>query len=161
MRDLRADPLRHEPHLEKRRAYYHQAAKHSEKAYYERMKSDDPWRWRVRNLKRNINPAISEAWLRDCWVSQGGLCALSGRKLDIRTAELDHIIPRSRGGSDNLENLRLVCPEANSAKGSLTDRELILLCQDILKAQIPELLGRAWLEATELETSRDRSEHRV
>lgn len=148
MAQLRSDPDRRPEHLEKRRAYYHAKAKHSERAYYSRIKDQRPWEWRVRNLRRNINPDITVAWLQALWDSQGGRCALSGRDLDIRTAEVDHRVPRSRGGSDALENLRLLCPEANAAKGAMTDEELFRLCAEVLerRSQIPEIIGRALME---------------
>lgn len=138
MKRLRSDPGRRPAHLAKRRDYYNAKAKHTERAYYERLRTEQPWQWRVRNLRRNVNPAITVEWLRSLWDQQGGLCALSGRPLEIQTAELDHRIPRSRGGGDDLTNLRLVAPEANRAKGALTDDELVALCRDIL--------GRALLE---------------
>jgi 5-methylcytosine-specific restriction endonuclease McrA len=65
------------------------------------------------------------------WKKQRGLCALTGRKL-IRTSQLDHIIPKARGGSDRLENLRWVCMEINLAKRDLLDDELIKLCKDVV-----------------------------
>ena len=34
---------------------------------------------------------------------------------------IDHVIPRSRGGTDHLENLQLLCGACNSIKG---DREM-------------------------------------
>lgn len=148
MARMRADPVRSLPHLEKRRAYYHAKGKYGERAYYERLKTENPWGWKVRNLRRNINPTITVEWLRMLWEAQQGLCGLTGRQLDIVTAELDHIVPRSRNGTDELENLRLVAPEANSAKGGMTDAEFVALCRDVLKnAQIPELIGRAILAA--------------
>ena len=148
MRKLRSDPDRRTPHLEKRRAYYHAKGKHGEKAYYDRIKATDPWAWRVRNLRRNVNPTITVEWLRLLWEGQAGRCALTGRELDIRTAELDHIVPRSRNGSDDLENLRLVVPAANAAKNGMTDAEFFALCRDVLaNAQIPELIGRAIMQA--------------
>lgn len=65
------------------------------------------------------------------WKSQRGLCALTGRKLD-RTAQLDHILPRARGGCDEIGNLRWVCNEANLAKRDLTDAEFAVLCSDVM-----------------------------
>jgi 5-methylcytosine-specific restriction endonuclease McrA len=147
LRKLLADPAKRGPHLEKRRAYYHTKAKHTERAYYERLRASDPWAWRVRNMRRNINPQITIEWLRLLWEAQGGRCALTDRELDIRTAELDHIVPRCKNGSDELENLRLLAPEANAAKGGMTDAELIQLCREVLAKQIPELIGRAILQA--------------
>jgi hypothetical protein len=37
--------------------------------------------------------------------------------------EVDHIIPRSRGGSNRVSNLALSCHECNSAKGDRTSKE--------------------------------------
>lgn len=38
-------------------------------------------------------------------------------------ATLDHVLPRSRGGSDNLVNLVLSCVSCNSSKGKRTPGE--------------------------------------
>ena len=129
--------------LNKQREYYHKKGKHREKAYYEEMKANDPWRWRARNCRRNASTEITEEWLRRAFKEQGGVCALSGRNICVRTFHVDHIVPKAAGGSDCLSNLRLVCEEANLAKSGLTDEQLISLCEDILKKQIPEIIGRA------------------
>jgi hypothetical protein len=64
-----------------------------------------------------------------------------------------NVIPRSRGGSNDLNNLRFVAPEANASKHGMTDEELVSLCLDILKTTpIPQLIGRAILESIENET---------
>ena len=147
MRKLRADPDRREAHLEKQRANYHAKAKYTERAYYEKLKSDNPWDWRARNLKRNCSGLITTEWLHATWALQGGKCVLSGRVLDVMTFQIDHIIPKSRGGSDELSNLQILSPEANQAKGGMTDAEFISLCNDVIRNQIPELIGRAILAA--------------
>lgn len=66
------------------------------------------------------------------WRKQRGRCALSGRKLD-RTAHVDHRLPVSRGGSNELDNLQFLSPEVNIAKSNLTDSEFIKLCMDVVK----------------------------
>jgi 5-methylcytosine-specific restriction endonuclease McrA len=63
------------------------------------------------------------------WKSQQGKCALSGRKLD-RSAEIDHKLPKVRGGKDTIANLQWVTREANRAKRDLTDVEFLRLCRD-------------------------------
>lgn len=69
------------------------------------------------------------------WKRQRGRCALSGRKLD-RTAHIDHIIPRSRGGSNKIDNLQFLTREVNIAKSNLTDDEFIQLCLDVVKNRV-------------------------
>ena len=61
-------------------------------------------------------------------------CALTGRDLDLTLDKycLDHIIPVDRGGSNELSNMEITCPEANAAKNNLTNSELIDLCIEIL-----------------------------
>ena len=66
------------------------------------------------------------------WRSQRGRCALTGRRLD-RSAQLYHILPRARGGTDETANLRWVCAEVNLAKRDLTDAEFRALCADVVR----------------------------
>ncbi len=66
------------------------------------------------------------------WKNQRGLCALTGRKLD-RTAQLDHILSKARGGRDNTGNLRWLCKEANLARREMNDAEFAALCADVMR----------------------------
>jgi len=62
-------------------------------------------------------------------------CALTGRPIDFNkpnTYEYDHILPVSRGGENTIDNLQIVCPEANRAKGMMTDQEFIDLCKEVV-----------------------------
>lgn len=49
----------------------------------------------------------------------GGCCELCGRKLLFEDMSLDHVIPLSRGGIDNVENLSCVCYEDNQFKNNI------------------------------------------
>jgi 5-methylcytosine-specific restriction endonuclease McrA len=46
---------------------------------------------------------------------------------DDRGATIDHIIPRSKGGSDDLSNLRLACWECNRRRGNRGGNEQLML----------------------------------
>jgi len=64
--------------------------------------------------------------------AQRGYCALSGRRLRKGGIHLDHIVPKSKGGTDELSNLRWVCEEANLAKRNLLDADFFSLCIDVV-----------------------------
>jgi hypothetical protein len=66
------------------------------------------------------------------WKKQRGRCALTGRRLD-RTAQVDHVLSRARGGGDSIENLRWLCKEANLARRELSDEEFLALCGDVMR----------------------------
>lgn len=48
----------------------------------------------------------------------GHRCKVCGATCDLT---IDHIVPRSRGGSNRLENLRLLCEPCNQDKGDRLD----------------------------------------
>lgn len=66
------------------------------------------------------------------WKKQRGVCALSGRRLNRDNAEIDHIIPKTRGGSCHIDNLRWVHRDVNRAKRNLLDSEFFALCQEVI-----------------------------
>jgi len=63
-------------------------------------------------------------------------CYLTGKKIDINkpdTYHFDHIIPTSKGGTNDLDNLGICTKQANYAKNDLSIKELYKLCEAILK----------------------------
>ena len=50
---------------------------------------------------------------------QEGLCAGCRHHFQFRNFTVDHIAPRSRGGTDHLDNLQLLCGACNSSKGTI------------------------------------------
>jgi len=84
----------------------------------------------AKRIKAQIRKAV---YVRDNYICQG-----CGKKVvltkDIKTSEdhkleasLDHIIPRSKGGSDEIDNLRTMCRSCNSKKGDKDEKELKFL----------------------------------
>lgn len=64
---------------------------------------------------------------------QEGCCAGCSTHFEFRHFEVDHVIPRSRGGTDHIENLQLLCGSCNRIKG---DRP-----QEYLVARLAEIVG--------------------
>jgi len=54
----------------------------------------------------------------------GGSCHYCGKDLP-KGFHIDHAIPVSRGGKNDLRNYRAACPECNSAKGTMTEDEFM------------------------------------
>lgn len=63
------------------------------------------------------------------------VCYLTGEKIDLTKPEsyhLDHIIPSSKGGTNDLDNLQICLKEANYAKGELFLDQFYILCEKVL-----------------------------
>ena len=62
---------------------------------------------------------------------QEGLC--NGCKLDLpfKLFEVDHIVPRSRGGTNHLDNLQLLCGSCSRIKGDKSQEYLIAKLKEI------------------------------
>jgi len=62
-------------------------------------------------------------------------CYLTSRLIDVgepKSYHLDHIMPRAKGGSVELENMAIACAEANQSKGDRTVKEHLKYCEDVL-----------------------------
>lgn len=62
-------------------------------------------------------------------------CYLTGLPINIKKDDyqLDHILPVSKGGTNELSNMAIATIEANQMKGGLTNEELFYWCQKILE----------------------------
>jgi 5-methylcytosine-specific restriction endonuclease McrA len=67
---------------------------------------------------------------RNLMLRDGHQCQYCGRRPALRDLNVDHIVPRSRGGADSWENLVVSCRVCNLKKGRRTPDEagMRLLC---------------------------------
>lgn len=65
------------------------------------------------SLKKN---GSTTQWrrIRQTVINRDGCCQLCGTEDNL---SVDHIVPRSLGGTDNLDNLEVLCSSCNSRKG--------------------------------------------
>ena len=86
---------------------------------YVTARTDIPRRTDVdvpRNYRQNKHVLFGE---------QEGLCAGCGVMFPFRNFTVDHVVPRSRGGTDHLDNLQLLCGACNSLKGDRPQEYLV------------------------------------
>ncbi len=67
----------------------------------------------------NGKPSKESIWMRDEGIDQ-----YTGKSLTRSSGTVDHIIPRSKGGSNTWENLALTSKEINSKKSNKTPEEV-------------------------------------
>ncbi len=62
--------------------------------------------------------------VRGIWERDGGVCQYTGRKLDRHEGNIDHVVPRSRGGKTSWHNCVLAHREVNSRKADRLPHEV-------------------------------------
>jgi len=81
--------------------------------------------------------------LQELWDEQNGKCAISGVELiPGDNASLDHIVPRSKGGTDERSNLRWADWYVNQAKSNMTHEEFVAMCKRVVAHDPYKWLGR-------------------
>ena len=76
--------------------------------------------------------------VRGIWERDGGVCQYTGRKLSPHEGNIDHIVPRSRGGATSWENCVLSHRDVNSRKGARLPHEAGLRL--LRKPHVPKAL---------------------
>lgn len=88
-----------------------------------------------REVVMPTKPTVTAKMIMELIESQGFRCALSNRQLTPENASLDHVIPLSRGGTHDIENLCVVHHQVNTAKSSMTVDEFVTLCREVTECQ--------------------------
>lgn len=61
-------------------------------------------------------------------------CNICGREIEFYDGEVDHIIPLSKDGTNNLENLQWLCGMCNKLKGNTrTNEEVKKIVKEVVK----------------------------
>lgn len=74
------------------------------------------------------------------YLRDGFACVYCGAGVEANiTLTLDHLAPRSRGGSNNWRNLATACKDCNDARGSL---QLLVFVERFFQANTADILTR-------------------
>jgi 5-methylcytosine-specific restriction endonuclease McrA len=86
---------------------------------FKKQRGDDVWEHRSRNRK-----AISGTIRYEVLKRANYRCELCGMNAEDKALEVDHIIPKSLGGKDDLTNYQALCYTCNASKGNRDDVDL-------------------------------------
>jgi 5-methylcytosine-specific restriction endonuclease McrA len=88
---------------------------------------------RVIHLRRYARARLPVVRLtrRNVMLRDGHQCQYCGRRPPLRELDIDHVVPRSRGGEDSWSNLVTACQPCNRHKGRRTPHEagMSLFCR--------------------------------
>lgn len=78
----------------------------------------DPW-----SHRRNADGYVSGTIRYEVMKRAKSRCELCGVSTEFRALEIDHIIPRSKGGSDDISNFQVLCTSCNGTKNNRDDTD--------------------------------------
>lgn len=61
---------------------------------------------------------------REVYAKCNGKCRMCGQKINYKKSTMYHVIPYSKGGTDDVKNLRLSCKKCNNFRSNLSIAEL-------------------------------------
>jgi 5-methylcytosine-specific restriction endonuclease McrA len=95
----------------------------------------------ARSKKYEVECSVTVDELRQLILdAYGTKCRYCEKVLKLNTLVIDHIVPISKGGASNIDNLQVICKTSNSMKGSLTEENFFILLNWLKTA--PEELSR-------------------
>lgn len=95
------------------------------KARWQKLKQDPEYMAKRREHNRHYSAQKRLEAKYPLWEKQEGKC--NGCKRDIeqlRDGQIDHIVPKCKGGTDDPDNLQFLCHSCNMIKGSGTEDDL-------------------------------------
>ena len=94
-------------------------------------RDDVPQRTDLAHIRRYNHPENKQI----LYGKQGGHCNACKEHFESRHLEIDHIQPQSKGGTDHIDNLQLLCGSCNRIKGNRSQEYLmsVLNDKDIIK----------------------------
>ena len=63
-------------------------------------------------------PRVPKVTKKNIWLRDGGHCQYCEKKITLSDATVDHVVPKSKGGTNNWENVTLSCSKCNQKKGN-------------------------------------------
>ena len=72
---------------------------------------------------RWLDDPVSGSLRFEILAASGQKCALCGISAKDRPLDVDHIVPRSKGGKSSADNLQVLCSKCNRSKGNRDDRD--------------------------------------
>ena len=81
----------------------------------------------TRSDERRIKPTKRVTWpqglKRELMRRQDNTCVYCGYRRIGSSLDIDHVVPVARGGSNDIDNLQVICRRCNQRKGVQTDQE--------------------------------------
>lgn len=82
--------------------------------------------WNPKKRKKKTKGSKkSSSRTRTLHAAQNGRCFYCDKPVSITGATKDHMVPKSKGGSDSMTNLVMACRGCNTAKGDMSKDEFL------------------------------------
>ena len=98
-----------------------------------KLKEKYPFRYKADGLRHIYKGNVDSEELKEQWKSQKGCCNICNSKLNKKSFHIDHIMPVSKGGITEIDNLQFLCEMCNRGKFSWSDDEYIAHCKTVVE----------------------------